>query len=59
MHDIFYVSLLEYDMTKKKQVEETTTQLEFKASENKKEYKVEEIWDNAVYSKELEIENHL
>lgn len=45
--------LLEQDITKKKQVDKNTTQMEFHTS-NKKEYKVEEIWDNAIYARESE-----
>lgn len=43
--------LLEYDITKKEQVDKNTTiQLEFKAN-NDKEYKVKTVWDNAIYKK--------
>ena len=49
IHDVFYVSLLEQDTTKKRQVNDM--QLKFKAGDNK-EYKVDSIWDSAVYAKE-------
>ena len=45
--------LLEQDTTKKGQVENNVTQLEFKAGDDA-EYKVEAIWDSAVYARELE-----
>ena len=46
--NIFYVSLLEQDTTKKRQINDM--QLEFEA-DNNKEYKVDSIWDSAVYAK--------
>ena len=53
MHDIFYVSLLEEDTTKKRQVvnkalSELEKELEFEAGDNK-EYEVEAIINSAVY----------
>ena len=50
---MFHMSLLEQDTTKKKRVDENITELEFDAG-NSEEYKVEEIWDSAVYAKESE-----
>lgn len=44
--------LLEYDITKKKQVNKTNIQLEFEANNNKK-YKVERIHNNIIYAKKL------
>ena len=52
IHDIFHVSLLEQDTTRKERVDETT-QLEFEAGDDE-EYKVEEIRDSAVYAMESE-----
>lgn len=46
--------LLKQDITKKKQVDELISQLEFDSNGNNKEYKVEAIWDNAIYTKESE-----
>lgn len=37
---VFYISLLRYDNIKKKQIDKMTTQLNFKATNNGKEYKV-------------------
>ena len=47
------MSLLEQDTTKKKWVDKRVTELELKAGNNK-EYKVEAIWDSAVYASESE-----
>ena len=44
---------LKQDITKKQQVDENMTELEFDAG-NSEEYKVEAIKDNAVYRKESE-----
>ena len=43
------MSLLELDITKKGQMDKKVTELEFEAG-NSKEYKVEIIWDNAIYT---------
>lgn len=51
IHNIFYLLLLEYDITKKERIDETTSQLEFEVNDKGKEYKVKQIWDNAVYAK--------
>ena len=49
------MSLLEQDITRKEWLDEhATTQLEFKAGDNK-EYKVEGIQDSALYTIELEL----
>ena len=50
IHNVFHVSLLEKDTTKKGQVNDTQLNFEFKASNNKK-YKVEGIRDSAVYAR--------
>ena len=47
------MSLLEQDTTRKGRVEDNVTQLEFEAGDNAK-YKVEAIWDSAVYARESE-----
>lgn len=44
------MSLLEQDIIRKKWVDKNVTQLEFDV-DNKKEYKVEEIRDSAVYAR--------
>ena len=55
IHDVFYVSLLEQDTTKKGRVDEKTAeQLEFEAGGDNKEYEVEGIHDSAVYARESE-----
>ena len=52
IHDVFHISLLEQDTTKKKRMDNNAaTHLEFKADENE-EYDVEWIQDSEVYAKE-------
>ena len=53
IHNVFHVSLLEQDTTKKERVDEKVTELDFEAG-NSKEYEVEAIRDSAVYSRESE-----
>ena len=48
------MSLLKQNITKKGQVGEKTSQLEFEDNGQGKEYKVETIRNNAVYAKESE-----
>ena len=56
IYDVFHISLLEQDITKKGQVDKKTVeQLEFEVGSNNKDYKVEGICDSAVYAKESEI----
>ena len=49
IHNIFHISLLEQDTTRKERVDKKITQLEFEAG-NSKEYKMEAIQDIAVYA---------
>ena len=51
IHDVFHVSLLEQDTTRKERVDEQVTEPEAGDSE---EYEVEAIWDSAVYANESE-----
>ena len=51
VHNVFHVSLLEQDTTKKKQVNDMQLEFKFEASD-KKEYEINGIWDSAVYVKE-------
>ena len=53
MHNVFYVSLLEQNTTRKEQVDERVKELELEAGNNKK-YKVKAIWDSAVYASKSE-----
>ncbi len=48
------MSLLEQDITKKGQVDETTSRLKFESDNNSEKYKVEAICDSKVYAKELD-----
>lgn len=48
------MSLLKHNTIRKKQVEKTITQIEFKAEYNKEEFEVKGIQNNAVYIKESE-----
>ena len=53
IYNIFYISLLDQNTTKKRRIDKKTgKQLEFEASSNNKEYEVEDIHDSAVYTKE-------
>ncbi len=59
IHDIFYILLLEKDITKKRRVNKITFRLEFENIGDGEKYKVEAICDNAVYAKELDYSHHL
>lgn len=56
IHNVFYISLLEQDITRKRQVNQNNTHVllelerEFEAGNNKK-YKVESIIDSVIYGK--------
>ena len=53
IYDIFHISLLEQDITKKGRVNDTQLNFKFEAGDDKdKEYEVDSIWDSAVYTKE-------
>ena len=54
IHDVFNVSLLEQDTTRKRRVDKKTSQLEFEDDSEGEEYKVEAICDSTVYAKESE-----
>ena len=55
IHNVFHISLLEQDITRKGRVDEKTTeQLEFDAGSDNKEYEVEGIRNSVVYAKESE-----
>ena len=54
IYNVFYVSLLEQNITKKRQVNDMQLDFEFKAG-NDMEYEVDGIWDSAIYAKELTI----
>ena len=53
IHNIFHVSLLGQDTTKKEWEDEKVTELEFESGNNL-EYKVKTIWDSAVYANKAE-----
>ena len=53
IHDVFHVSLLEQDTTRKGRVDENATRLKFEV-DNNKEYKIERISNSALYIKEAE-----
>ena len=52
IHDVFDLSLLEQDITRKGQAEEKTLQLEFEDDGKGEEYEVEAIRDTAFCAKE-------
>ena len=54
IHDVFHMSLLEYDTTRKGRVDKTITQLEFEVGDNAKEYEIKTMQDSAIYAKESE-----
>ena len=53
IHNVFYVSLLEQDMIKIGRVDENTTELDV-SNDDRGKYKVEIIWDSAVYARNSE-----
>ena len=53
IHDVFHVSLLEQDTTRKERVHEENAE-ELDAGDDSEEYKVEAIRDSAVYARESE-----
>ena len=53
IYNVFHVSLLEQDTTRKERIDKQMTELEFEAG-NSKEYKVKAIQDSAVYASKLE-----
>ena len=59
IHDVFHVSLLEQDTTRKGRVDEKVRQMEFdNGDDDSGEYKVKAIRNSAVYARESE-SNHL
>ena len=48
IYNVFHLSLLEQDTTRKERVDKKMMELDFKAG-NSEEYKVEAIWDSAIY----------
>ena len=53
IHNIFHISLLEQNISRKKRVDKRVTEIELEAGDSK-EYKVEVIRDSAVYANEAE-----
>ena len=53
MHNVFHISPLEQDNTKKKWMNEFTELPEFETDDDK-EYKVEVIWESTVYAKKVD-----
>ncbi len=56
IHNFFYMSLLEQDITRKRRADENVTLLEFEAGDSE-EYKMEAIRDSAVYARESQSGN--
>ena len=53
IYDVFHVSLLEQDTTRKGRIDKEVRQMEFNAGDNNNgKYEVEAIWDSAVYARE-------
>ena len=53
MHDLFHVSLLEKNTTRKERVDERVKELKLVAGDSE-EYEVEAIWNSAVYTNKSE-----
>ena len=53
IHNVFHVSLLEQDTTRKERGNEKVTELDFEAVDSEK-YEIEAIQDSVVYVRELE-----
>ena len=51
MHDIFHVSLLEQNTTKKRRVDKKAMKLN---AGNNEEHEIEAIWDSAIYAQKSE-----
>ena len=49
------MSLLKQNTTRKRRVDEEVRQMEFDTGNDGEEYKVEAIWDSAVYTRESEL----
>ena len=58
VYNVFYVSLLEQDITRKGWVSKETLESDV-GIDNSKEYKVEAIWDSSVYVNKLELGHYL
>ena len=54
IHNVFHVSLLKQDITKKGRVNDTQLDFDFEAG-NDKNYEIDGIWDSAVYVKKSTI----
>ena len=52
IHNVFHVSLLEQDTTRKRRVDDENVELD--AGDKNGKYKVEAIWDSEVYARESE-----
>ena len=55
IYDVFHMSLLEQDTTRKRWVDKEIRQVEFDTGNDSREYKVEAIWNSAVYTRESEL----
>ena len=51
IHNVFHVSLLKQDITRKERVEKVP---ELNVGDDSKEYEVEAIWDSTIYIRESE-----
>ncbi len=59
IHNVFHVLLLEQDITRKEQVDETTSRLKFENDGDGKEYEVKVIRNNAIYVKKSDSGYHV
>ena len=49
IHKVFYILLLEQDITKKRQIDKNATELD--AGNDSKKYKIEAIYKSAIYAR--------
>ncbi len=59
IHDLFHVSQMKQNTTRKGLVDKTTSRLDFESVGDGKKYEVEAICDGAVYAKESDSGHHL
>ena len=56
IHNVFYISLLKQNTIGNGRVDKKVKQMEFDVDDNDNgEYKIEAIWDSAVYTRESEL----
>lgn len=59
MYNIFLILLLQQDITKQKQIDKNFSWIELKHNNNRQKYEIEEIYNNKIYTKELDSGHYL